>query len=54
MEILPTMLVSDGKQTIRINVADEAAWADRGFKKSDADVQQTSTVSEKPAGKRKA
>ena len=54
MEILPTMLVSDGKQTIRINVSDEAAWAKRGFVKPVEEIPPAATADEKTSGKRKA
>ena len=53
MEILPTMLVSDGKQSIRINVSDEAVWAQRGFKKPAVDIPPSATDGEQPVGKRK-
>ena len=46
MEILPTMLVSDGKQSIRINVSDEAAWAQRGFVK---DAEESKPLADRMA-----
>ena len=48
------MLVSDGKQTIRINVSDAASWAQRGFIVKEAgETKPPADDGDKPAGKRK-
>jgi len=40
MSILPTIFVSDGNKTIRINASDEADWAARGFVALDVPSEQ--------------